>query len=151
MVVMLDCIEPALKAKMVRAQNIRPPGAVMVTVMVAVMVAAAVLVVVVVALLLAAPRLLDRHHPSPLFRQLHPRLRVTVEEGKVGHNDRYGERDHKNAGEGAQAAHNEPGVGLRDHIAVTHGGHCHDGPPQALRDALEIVLGVGVQAFRIVD
>ena len=110
-----------------------------------------VVVVVVVALLLTAPRLLDGHHPTPLLRQLHPRLSVTVEQGKVGDDDRYGEGDDEHAGQGAEAAHNQPGIGLGHHVAVAHRRHRHHGPPEALRDALEVVLRVCVEPFGIVD
>ena len=119
--------------------------------MVSVMVVVVMVVVVVIALLLAAPRLLHGHHTAPLFRQLHAGLGVTVEQGEVGDDNRYGERNDQHAGQRAQAAHNEAGIGLGHPVPIADSGHGDDGPPEALGDALEVVLRVGVEPFSIVD
>ena len=77
-------------------------------------------------------------------------LSVAVEHAEVGHDDGDGESDDKDAAEGAERAHDEARPGLGHHVAVADGGHGDDGPPQPFRDALEVVLRVGVQPLGVV-
>ena len=63
-------------------------------------------------------------------------LRVAVEHGEIGNNDRHGQRDGQHAGQGAQSADEHADVRLGHHVSVADGGHGHNGPPKAFRDAL---------------
>ena len=81
-----------------------------------------------------SPGLLDRHHPPSLLGQLHPGLGVGVEHGEVGDDDGDGERYNQHPGEGAQGAHDDPGVCLGYHVPVSHSSHGHHRPPQSLRN-----------------
>ena len=78
------------------------------------------------------------------FRSKRTHLRVAVEHAEIGDDYGDGERDDENAAEGAERPDDEARPGLGDHVAVADGGHGDDGPPEPLRDALEVVLRVGV-------
>ena len=77
-------------------------------------------------------------------------LSVAVKHAEVGDDNWDGERDDEDAAEGAERSDDEARPGLGDHVAVADGGHGDDGPPQPLRDALEVVLRVGVQPLGVV-
>ena len=98
-----------------------------------------------------SPGLLDSHYPPPLLGQLHSGLGVRVEHREVGDDDRDGEGDHEDPGEGAEGANYDPGVGLGHHVPVTHRRHCDNRPPQPLRNRFEVVLGINVKSFRVVN
>lgn len=72
-------------------------------------------------------------------------LRVRVEHGEVGHDDRHGKRDGQYTGQCAQRADEHAHVGFGRHVAVSDRGHGHDSPPQSFRDALEVVLRIGLR------
>ena len=96
-------------------------------------------------------RRLHREDPPPLFGQFGPRLRVGVEEGEVGDDDRHGEGDGQHTGQRAQGPDKHADVSLGRHVTVTHCGHGDNGPPQALGDALKVVVGVVLNAFSVID
>ena len=97
------------------------------------------------------PDLLDGQDAPPLLGQLLSGLCVRVEEGEVGDDDRNGQRYGQHAGQRAKGADQHPHVGLRSHVSVAHGRHGDQGPPETLRDAREVVLGVCLQALGVVD
>ncbi len=78
-------------------------------------------------------------------------LCVWVVHLKVGHDDRHGQRHSEHPAQGAQRPHKHPQIRLRHHVAVAHRCHCHEGPPQAQRDRIEVVVRVGLDALGIVD
>ena len=88
--------------------------------------------------------------PYSVFHLSSTHLSVAVKHAEVGHYDGHRKRDDENAAEGAERAHDETRPGLGDHVAVADSGHGDDGPPKALRDALEVVLWVGVQPLCVV-
>jgi hypothetical protein len=71
-----------------------------------------------------------------------PYLSVRVEHGEVGDDDRDRKCDRENAGQGAERSNEHAEVRLGHHVSVAHRGHGHNGPPEALRDALEVVVRV---------
>lgn len=97
------------------------------------------------------PDLFDGQDPPSLLGQLLSGLRVRVEHREVRDNDGNGQRYGQHAGQCAQGTDQHPHVGLRRHVSVAHGRHGDQGPPETLRDAREIVLGVRLQALRVVD
>lgn len=97
------------------------------------------------------PDLFDGQDPPSLLGQLLSGLRVRVEHREVRDNDGNGQRYGQHAGQCAQGTDQHPHVGLRRHVSVAHGRHGDQGPPETLRDAREIVLGVRLQTLRVVD
>lgn len=75
---------------------------------------------------------------------------MAVIHGEIGDYDGHRQRYREYAGQGAQRAHEHPNVCLGHHVAVPHRGHRHQRPPQPQRDALEVVVGVGLDAFGVV-
>jgi len=76
-------------------------------------------------------------------------LRMRVEHWKITDNNRNRKSDSKGTREGAQSADEHPGESFRCHIAVAHGGHGDQGPPQASRYAVKIVVGIFLKSIRI--
>ncbi len=70
---------------------------------------------------------------------------------KIWHNDRDGERHSEHPAQRAQSTHKHAQVGLGHHVAVAHRGHSDQGPPQAQRDGVEIIVGVGLNPFGVID
>ena len=70
---------------------------------------------------------------------------------EVGDNDRDGEGDSEDTPEGADRPHEHAQVGLGHHVAVAHGGHGDQGPPQAQWDGVEVVMGVRLDPLSVVD
>ena len=77
-------------------------------------------------------------------------LGVTVEHAEIGHYNRHWQGNHKHTTQRAETSHDQSRVRLGHHVPVAHGGHGHHGPPEALGDALEVVVRVGVQALGVV-
>jgi len=94
---------------------------------------------------------LHRQHPPPLLGQLGPRLRVGIEQREVGDDYRNRQRYGEHPGQRAKRPDKHTDVSLRRHVAVAHGGHGHDGPPQADRDGGEVVGRVVLDALGVVD
>lgn len=97
------------------------------------------------------PHLFDGQDAPPLLGELLPRLGVRVEHREVGHDDRHGQGDGQHAGQGAQGADQHPHVRPGHHVPVSHGRHGDEGPPESLRDAGEVVDGIGLQTLGVVD
>lgn len=97
------------------------------------------------------PRLLDRKHAAPLLGQLGSRLRVTVIHRKVADDHGHRQGDGQHAGQGAEGAHEHAHVGLGHHVPVADRGHRDQGPPQAQRYALEVVLRIVLGTLRVID
>jgi len=97
------------------------------------------------------PHRLHRQYSSPLLGQLGSRLRVRVEQRKVGHDDGYRQRYRQYAGKRAQRADEHADISLRRHIAVSDCSHGYNGPPQTHRDGREVVGRVVLDALSVVD
>lgn len=97
------------------------------------------------------PRLLDRKYAAPLLGQLGSRLRVTVIHRKVADDHGHRQGDGQYAGQGAEGAHEHAHVRLGHHVSVTDRGHRDQGPPQAQRYALEVVLRIVLGTLRVID
>ena len=65
-----------------------------------------------------------------------------VEIVEVGNDHRYRQGDGENSGDSAQRPDQLTPDADRHHIAVADRGHRHDGPPERLRDAVEVRVGV---------
>lgn len=74
---------------------------------------------------------------------------MRVEHGKIADNDRNRKSDSKDTREGAQSADEHPGESFRCHIAIAHGGHGDQGPPQASWYAVKIVVGIFLKNVKI--
>ena len=97
------------------------------------------------------PHRLDRNDPLARLGQLRAGLRVRIEHGEVGHDDRNRKRYRQDARNGADGPDEHSDVRLGRHVAVPDGRHRDDGPPQSDRDRLEVVAGVVLDALGVVD
>lgn len=78
-------------------------------------------------------------------------LGVAVIHGKVGDDDRYGQGNGQYAGQGAESPDEHADVGFGSHVSVADGGHGDQGPPQSERDAVEVVVRIGLDPLGVVD
>lgn len=78
-------------------------------------------------------------------------LSVAVVHGKVGYDDRYGQGNGEYAGESAQRTDEHADISLGRHITVADGCHGDQSPPQTERDAIEVVVWIGLNALGVVD
>ena len=90
-------------------------------------------------------------YPSPFLGQLRAGLRVRVEEGKVADDHRNRKCDGQHAGQRAKRSDEHPDISLRRHVSVAHRCHGNDGPPEPDRDGREVVRGVVLDPFGVVD
>jgi len=67
---------------------------------------------------------------------------VGVEHGEVTDDDRNGQGDGQHSGQSTQSANEHARIGLGRHIAVSHGGHGHNRPPQSQGNALKLVVRI---------
>jgi len=76
---------------------------------------------------------------------------VRIEHGEVGHDDRYRKRYRQDPGDGADGPDEHSDVRLRRHIAVADRRHRHNGPPQAHRDRLKVVVRIVLDPLSVED
>ncbi|MPC34825.1 hypothetical protein E2C01_028227 [Portunus trituberculatus] len=87
-----------------------------------------------------AAHMLHRKDSSPLLGQLGTGLSVAVVHGEVGHDDRHWERNCQYTSQGTERTHKHAHISLGSHVAIAHSGHGDQCPPQAKRDAVEVVV-----------
>ena len=63
---------------------------------------------------------------------------MRVEQREVGHDDRNRKRYRQHAGERAQRPDEHAEVCLGSHVAVAHGRHGYNRPPQSDRDEMDV-------------
>lgn len=75
---------------------------------------------------------------------------MRVEHGEVADNDWNRKSDSKDTGKSAQSADEHTGESFRCHIAVAYSGHRDQGPPEASRYAVKIVVRIFLKSVRCV-
>lgn len=76
---------------------------------------------------------------------------MRVVHGEIGDDDGHRESDGQHAGQRAQGADEHADVGAWHHVAVADCGHGDQRPPQTERNAVEVVVRIGLNALRVVD
>lgn len=96
------------------------------------------------------PRLFYGQNSSPLLRQFRPGLGVRVVHGEIADDNGHGKGDREYTCERAQCTHEHADVGLGRHITISYRCHGDQRPPKPERDAVEVVVGIRLDAFRVV-
>jgi len=78
-------------------------------------------------------------------------LCVGVVHGEIGDDDRHGEGNCEYTSQGTEGTDKHPDVRLGGHVSVAHSGHGHQGPPQAQRDAVEVVVRIRLDPFSVIN
>jgi len=70
--------------------------------------------------------------------------------GEIGDDDGYGECNGEDTAESTESPHEHAHVGFGGHVPIAHCGHCDQCPPEAERNAVEIIFRIGLNSFGIV-